>query len=78
VKIGDAPVFNPGDEIVWVRADDYDKARAEIERLRAKVAAVIAHLDDVDAGTTHWEGCEDVHPRCALRRVLDDTGGRDD
>lgn len=40
--------------------------------LQTKLSAVARYLDDMDNGTTHWEGCEDTHPRCKLRRQLEE------
>lgn len=41
----------------------------EVERLRAVIADEIKRLDG-PGGSTHWEGCERSHPRCAAIKRL--------
>jgi hypothetical protein len=48
---------------VLVRASSYYDTYAEITALRAALA---------EPQTTHWQGCEEVHPECAARaRVVE-------
>ncbi len=43
---------------------------AELAALRSACEAALVYLDSVDRGTTHYEGCEKDHPRCALAKQL--------
>lgn len=36
-----------------------------IEELKAVIGELIGIIAHVDRGTTHYEGCEASHPRCA-------------
>lgn len=45
---------------VLVRASSYYDTYAEIEALRAAL--------EEQPQTTHWQGCEEVHPECAAAK----------
>lgn len=50
-------------------------------KLLAALKAEVADLLDRNRGSTHWDGCEDAHPKCsALKRmqaaIADAEGGR--
>ena len=43
--------------------------------LESLFAAIDALRETEDRGTTHWQGCEAVHPRCAVYRAADAARG---
>lgn len=45
----------------------------EIERLRAALSSISKRLAANLAGKTHWTGCEEDHPMCAVGRIAEDA-----
>jgi hypothetical protein len=49
---------------------EYDALKAKIARLEAALNEELRVLEDYEAGSTHFEDCWKIHPRCAAVRRM--------
>jgi len=51
----------------------YEALASRLDSAENAMRAVVSHLRNSQRGSTHWEGCQDVHPVCQAINMLVDA-----